>query len=341
MLNEMQKFKHFINKPVLFIGFIKKHHMLTEQEDFDELDEKFKKKFGNRMEPGDLHGGYEHINKLNKLPLLASPHDTKNYSMIQNIKHYSGAGSKLLNKHLLSKSKVHIINKGKLTPLKTSKEIRNDDKNTAEKIDKHMSAAIKMHKAEKDFHVYSGMSFTPEYKKGKIKLPAYTSTSLSKNVAQGFAETVNHSSHIYDKDGKKFDFAIFKRHKAMVKNILNRASDHYMKSLDNNEKGDYHSYKSTELYDRYAKVKSNFAKKYNDPVAYSHMIKLHVPKSSHALYLEPHTGFNGEHEVVIHKNAQVHLHDKPEIDHKNKRVIWQGKLIHDGIKPTKYMKEIK
>lgn len=324
----MQKFKHFINKPVLFIGFIKKHRMLTEQEDFDELNS------------GDqLHNDYKHVLKLNKMP--AVPNDQKIHNIIDNLKEYSGAGSKILNHYLLSKSKLNIL-AGKNTFNKSSEHHANS-RSLAKKMDKHISTAIKMHKAEKDFHVYSGMSFTPEYKKGKIHLPAYTSTSLSKKVAQDFAKPVNHSLHIYDKNGKKFDFATFRRQKSIEHNILKRAENHDVISWNNLpiHKQKAHSRKSTELYDKYAKIKKQFNIKNNHPREYSHMIKLHIPEGSHALYLEPHTENSNEHEVVIHKNAQVHLHDKPEIDHENKYVMWQGKLIHDGIKPTKYMKEIK
>jgi hypothetical protein len=43
-----------------------------------------------------------------------------------------------------------------------------------------------------------------------------------------------------------------------------------------------------------------------------------------------------EQEVIIHKNAKVKFYHEPTINHDKQLVIWHGKLVHDGIKPTKF-----
>lgn len=78
---------------------------------------------------------------------------------------------------------------------------------------------------------------------------------------------------------------------------------------------------------------------HNNKHVYDHMLRLHVPAGSHAFYAEHHTSNRGEQEIILHKNAKIHIHETPELDHKNKKVIWHAKLAHDGIKATKHMQE--
>ncbi len=146
-------------------------------------------------------------------------------------------------------------------------------------------------------------SFTPEHDihKRVYKMPAYTSTSLSRDFAKDWAGPPDKSKHIY-------------RDKKMI-------------------------HKNSKFFGR----------------QYAHIMHIHIPEGSHAFYThhEPYKPTPGspdnpfgsdtkttlhpsEQEVILHKGMKLHIHPTPTVDHETHSVMWHAKMIHDGVKPTKF-----
>jgi ADP-ribosyltransferase exoenzyme len=190
--------------------------------------------------------------------------------------------------------------------------------------DANLSDAMKVHGTPEDTHVYSGIGWSPEMfakpgQKGPIKaiMKAYTSTSLSKYKASGFGGGID-SEH--NAKAKKVKVNKIDWNHPDPEGYLDHTGD-YPKSLQEDE----------------TETPNN-----------KHIIRIHVPKGSHGAYVEKHTNISGEYEFLMHKNAKLHIHPKPEIvDHGNYRgdaqrtIVWHAKLVHDGVAPTRHMKDYK
>lgn len=210
-------------------------------------------------------------------------------------------------------------------------------------LDKHLSGAISKRTAPKNFTVFSGMRSPENLEKHKgsghilITNPAYTSTSAAAGVGKDFGGTYTHdrqlSKHTYWRpniSGKKSRYKsgsqfnpnkhkgwkapnegashIYPEHKDMPSHVK-AIGDH--SSWTKHEHGGYwHSYK--------------------------HVVQIHVPKDSHGIYTGAHSEYTNEKEYVLHKDAKIAVHPKPEVDHENGVVKWKGKLVHDGVKPTRH-----
>lgn len=88
-----------------------------------------------------------------------------------------------------------------------------------------------------------------------------------------------------------------------------------------------------------------------------HVIKIHVPEGSHGMYTSPISEYPNEKELLLHRNAKLHIDPTPTkmtwgrwarppgkedgdleiIPHTLH--IWHAKLVHDGIKPTRHTDE--
>lgn len=69
---------------------------------------------------------------------------------------------------------------------------------------------------------------------------------------------------------------------------------------------------------------------------YSHVAKIHVPAGSHGLYINHISSQDNEHEYLLHHGSRVSFYPVPTIDHKDRTVVWHGRLEHDGIAPTRH-----
>ncbi len=72
---------------------------------------------------------------------------------------------------------------------------------------------------------------------------------------------------------------------------------------------------------------------------YRHILKLTVPKGSHAAYVDKHSEITrgsgtSEHEVTLHPGARVHVPKAGKPEKGSDYIIHHGTLVHDGIKPT-------
>ena len=106
------------------------------------------------------------------------------------------------------------------------------------------------------------------------------------------------------------------------------------------------AYTSTSLSEEISK---NFAQPIHDSEYgdRKHKIHIEIPKGAHALYATPHSEFDHEHEILLHKGAKIKVHPVPDVstsnvpvndrdynEHRKHIVTWHAKLIHDGIKPV-------
>jgi hypothetical protein len=192
------------------------------------------------------------------------------------------------------------------------------DKDTA------MSNALQRHQTPKDLHVYTGMMRNPErYKKVKgvkpAHLPAYTSTSTKQDVAMSFAKRhEGESVHVY-----KYNPASLHTHRN-GSDIVPNAREHHRTI------GNPNSTSEERMQAAHALVGST---------AYKHIMHIHVPEGSHGAYVSHMSDHPHETEFILHKNARLHIHPSPTIDHRNQAVIWHAKMVHDGIKPTRFADE--
>lgn len=177
----------------------------------------------------------------------------------------------------------------------------------------HLDSAIRKYKAPRNMHVFSGLSEPSNVGSGThfhAHLPAYTSTSLSPRTADLFSKKKDDGEHRY-------------RFRKGVSEKFNPGNEEHQK----NE---------------------------SDFVPYSHMAKIHIPEGSHGMTTHGLNGENGEndendendetgseHEYLLHRNSQVRFKSTPTLDHATRRVIWHGKLMHDGVKPTRHSESSK
>lgn len=294
-------------------------HNTDPKEGYDELFIKHHGDFKN--ERG--HFDYEayHLAKSMSAHTIPGMEHVRDISHINNPDHaeaihnYSGLYSGNVNRKLLREHRMYTNRKD--MHVKHSMPKDTDERNIINHTNKHLSSAIAANKTTKDLHVYSGLGFTPENyaHKNVFHMPAYTSTSLSKKLAKNWTPlsggNVTNSKHVYDKRTNK---QVHYKSKKLIPSY------------------DYHGFPTKNAY------------------VYTHMIHIHIPEGSHALYT--HINYTGdetkvsnihlkarhpsEQEVILHKGAKLHIHKTPEVDHINRKVIWHAKLVHDGIKKTKF-----
>lgn len=217
-------------KPKLMFGTIGQHSIE-------------KKEIKEGFEPSAKELGSKHME-------LAIHHSNFNKNHIKHIKRYTDSSTGV-NKFLYNRAKGDPVN--------------TDYHEHAE----GMKDATKAHTTPSDMHVFTGLRRNPRDQIGKSKkettfhFPAFTSTSLSHNVATSF--TVSTS-------------------------------------------------------------KPNATKLSN------HVLKIHVPEGSHGAYVSHHSSQTGnEHEFILHPDAQIKIHHKPDVDSDGLHT-WHGTLIHDGVK---------
>ncbi len=88
----------------------------------------------------------------------------------------------------------------------------------------------------------------------------------------------------------------------------------------------------------------------------SHIIKIHAKKGTHALHVAHHSRFEHEKETIIHKNAVLKIHKKPDvIEHtmkerdsldnltgktfKRRTYVWHAHVVDDGTTDNKKEKK--
>lgn len=189
-----------------------------------------------------------------------------------------------------------------------------------EHSDEHLSNAIKKRTMPRNMTLYSGMRSPEKLPTSKghhlLHNPAYTSTSTSPEMALPFGGRKTH-------DGGKTEHTYHQ----------------YTHEQYNPKK--HTDYKEVDVGDqnmRMVKHKSDPGK--GSFIGYSHITAIHVPKDSHAIYPGGISLNSREEEVILHKNARVAIHPTPTVDHETRTVLWKGKLVHDGLKPTRHAKAL-
>ena len=136
---------------------------------------------------------------------------------------------------------------------------------------------LNKHKTKEDFHVFTGVKVSPardfvNHKKSQeVKLPSYTSTSTSIDVASSFAHD----------------------------------APHYKDELHGIDNPDDET---------------------------RHVLKIHVPKGSHAVSVRKHSFLPGEHEVLLHRGHHLMIDPKPS-RHDHRTFVWNAKIIKHDPKP--------
>lgn len=340
----MKKFKNWLKTKdkkedvfhdIPFVGFVKKHlKIINKKSKNKKTDLKEQKKLPNFDELSLKHGNtddinnipdFKHVKHLNKL----NYHNEHHRDLINAVHDYTGDKGAILNKTLLQKHK-QLLNKNKFdTKPHKNKNYVDEITNS---LEKHLPAAIKMHATKKDMVVHSGISFTPEYKhESEITLPAYTSTSLSKKVATNFANSSEHSNHVYNPQTKeKIDWQAHQKHQIKMDNF-SKIKDKIWNDIDKNGI-DIHKKQINKINDKLDKYKNKTPENIKKSIKYKHLISIHVPKGSHAIHTESHSQHETENEILFHKNIKLNIHKEPEINHEDQTVNWHAKLIHDGFK---------
>lgn len=166
-----------------------------------------------------------------------------------------------------------------------------------------------------DEHKEIDHSLGESLKKGKLPKPMFVYTGVKENMFQ----------HSPDKDTGMIHFT----HKGYTSTSLREkiahgfTREHYVHDSDmelpDQDKFDVHA----------------------------HVLKIHVPKKSHGLYMHGISNFPDEHEVLFHKNIKLDIHPTPDttdsmISGERWRThIWHAKLVHDGIAETSHAKDYK
>lgn len=82
---------------------------------------------------------------------------------------------------------------------------------------------------------------------------------------------------------------------------------------------------SSSLHPKIAKDFASTDSEFEHP-GYKHLLKLKVNKGDHAgAYIAHHSKHPDELEFLHVKDKVIHIHSEPEIDHKNKMVLWHAK----------------
>jgi hypothetical protein len=215
-------------------------------------------------------------------------------------------------------------------------------------IDNHLSSAIKKRTAPKNMTVFSGMR-SPEnlpVHKGSghilIHNPAYTSTTVSAATGKDFGgqktQEGTASKHTYWSTDSHWGNPPTGKSKYKPQTQFNPNKHKAWKSP---EKGATFMEPVHKDMPSHVTVSGNHGSWSNQNQGghwkvYKHVVQVHVPKGSHGIYTGANSEYDNEKEYILHKDAKIAVHPTPEIDHENKVVKWKGKLVHDGIKPTRH-----
>lgn len=125
-----------------------------------------------------------------------------------------------------------------------------------------LDKATNKHSLEHDLHIYSGLSFNPhkelsKNKTGLVHLPAFTSTSVSKDIAFNYA-------------------------------------------------------------------------KHNQTGGIKHILHIHMKPGDRGAYIDQHSVYNGEHEMLLPRNTTLKVHPKPHIEEKDGHTVhvWRAVIHH-------------
>jgi len=375
----MKRFKEFSGYKKAFAGFLNKGKQQQDQEpDFDE----------SRLLPDEdgyfpAFAGFLNKNTKKKKKKLhedilktfgktkkVGPDNLSLHSKL--VRHYKGLGDDYGIKHAIENYtgdgyrtlNGKLFNNKRLTPYEKSYE-------------SYLSKGLKIHKTPTDIIVHTGIkkdlqNMAPLHGGvHKLKFPAYTSTSIERSKADGFArnkETQYEFNHNYEHVGivppkivalhkqlnkianSNHDPDDWEKHNENVH--LHREKFEKLSGLVKKHNGkvlDHESYANAinKRYNQWsgsppanASYKPQHRLKYHEMTRIyerpkpGHVISIHVPKGSHGAYVDNFSNFSGEREFILHKGAKVHIHPEPEYDKKENKYRWKGVLVHDGVKPT-------
>lgn len=218
-------------------------------------------------------------------------------------------------------------------------QLENERKDTLHNL-KH---AISQATVDHDMHVFSGLNYSPEHHfkqpdgHGKLfthqlihmHIPAFTSTSLRFDVSGGFVSHQDHKSNFYTPTPIKYIDFDKPEHEIKPYDLIKTPED--LKAVQRFHELRTNYTKTPEEHQEYIDMMIKHPGIENTRKLF-HILKIHVPKGSHGLYVEPHTVNTGEHEMILHPGAQLLVAHPPDMQ--NNKLIWHAKLIHDGIKPT-------
>jgi len=179
-------------------------------------------------------------------------------------------------------------------------------------FDHSLSKTLHKHTTPHDLTVHTGIKKSPEHHIDpnsdhiKMRMSAYTSTSLSPDVARRFTrhDPESHFNYVHPNN---------------TIGIANFNPKHHGKLTPEQKEHD------TTTFHVPGNEKEHIRK-------YAHTISIHVPKGSHGAYIANHSDRYNEKEILLHKNAKIHVDKTPTVDHKNWAVNWNARLVHDGVK---------
>lgn len=285
------------------------------------LDEQFKHDHTNdHLTPHQLEAGGRPLSdkiKKNSDRSIAERHINKLHKLLTS--HY-GLNRSSPGYHSLGK---YTVESGDRNPgyRKWNKALYSGDHSSLSDNDRHHIKTIKEQLVEKrtprKLVMYSGVSRSPERHENfndhhdhvKVEFPAFTSASLSRSIANGFAKPDVHSVHRYDHSNHKMDYSsVGGGKKKHTKEVFNDPPKQLPK----------------EKYDRLNP----------DHIHYEHVMTMHVPKGSAGTYIGQHSHADEEKEFLIHPGARFHIKKKPIVDHIGNKVYWEAHMVHDGTRPV-------
>ena len=220
--------------------------------------------------------------------------------------------------------------------------------------DEHLSSAIRRSTTHRSMHVYSGMRSIEDHPDSEdghkhVHLPAYTSTSLSHEIAGDFGSQKK-------SDGKPSRHTYFATHmlfKALNKKAPGKVKEGEKYDPKNPDHKEVHDSKTETLAGDTSGTKpgkmdrqqAHYRTHGGSFEGYRHISRIHVPRGSHGLYTgnqddrKNKRGTNltthDEHELILHHGAKVRFKSEPTVDHESKTVMWHGQLVHDGVKQVR------
>lgn len=214
--------------------------------------------------------------------------------------------------------------------------------------------AIKMCQAPHDLVVHSGVAWNPSKHLEpkhlekpdtpiRVKLPAFTSTSLELSTAQFFARefrddephpTVPHTVALrgYNSKIKHYEtHSLTPDEKAEYDNNRKEFTDNKEFGASAKYFNGLHSLKK-KMGDR-LNIETHSAQ-FTSSRDYGHVVSIHIPKGANVLYTAPVSKHSHEKEVVLPRNTKLHVHSVPEIDHNKQLIRWHAKLVQPRKKNT-------
>jgi hypothetical protein len=239
-----------------------------------------------------------------------------------------------------------------------------DNKEHIENIDRAMRATT----TPRDFLVHTGTQITledheqhPDFP-GRIglHLPAFTSTSISRQRASSFAkmpkyadQSVHHYARIKQQDGSHKYVQVphaqsqeWADHMHDFRYGGKKTREEAIAKM--NEKAKAFGHNATE--NDHLFYRREYGHIDDQPFhgmamgTYTHMVTLHVPQGSHGFYAEHISKHPAEQEFILPRESKVLVSAKPRVHHRlstllnyNSGIVeWRGHLVHDGTKATRH-----